>query len=113
MKNSTTTLAVLLIMPLMTSCDKAERLRAQQMEVEKQRTEVQQQIQAVEDKLRSLGPNGMSSVSPTERSAAELLEKASSLETRAGEISSRWGAVEKQLNDLRPKVDAWKAKHLR
>lgn len=102
---------------LMSSCDKADNLRAQQAELVQKRTLIQEKNQMVEREIRSLGPAGMASVAPIEAQTnkltaetAKLLDKASKTEAQASDIQRRWSSVEKLLGEFRPKVDEWKAK---
>jgi hypothetical protein len=89
------------------SCDKAERLRAQQAEVEQKRSQVLGDIKVLEDKLRALGPAGMSSVEPIKRQAAEKTAKAALDESQTATLNQKWGTLGRQVDDLRSRADAW------
>ena len=83
------------------------------IEVEKKRGQVQDQIRQLEERFRSLGPNGMSSVSPIEKQASQMNDKATAMEAQSTALHRKWNAIDQSMNDLRPKIDAWKAKNLR
>jgi chromosome segregation ATPase len=101
----------------MSSCDKADNLRAQQAELVQKRTLVQEKNQMVEREIRTLGPAGLASVAPIESQTnkltaetTKLLDEASKTEAEASDIQRRWSAVDKLLGEFRHKVDEWKAK---
>lgn len=100
-----------------TSCDKADRLRAQQADLVEKRKEVQEKSQMVESQIRALGPSGMANVTPIESQISklleektQLLEQASKKQAQATDIQRRWATVDKLLGEFRPKVEQWKAK---
>jgi hypothetical protein len=102
---------------LVSSCDKADKLRAQQAEFVQKRTLIQEKNQMVEREIRTLGPAGIASVAPIESQTnklmtetTKLLENASKTEAQASDIQRRWSSVDKLLGEFRPKVDEWKAK---
>lgn len=102
---------------LVSSCDKADKLRAQQAELVQKRNLIQEKNQMVEREIRTLGPAGIASVAPIENQTnnltaetTKLLDKASKTEAQASDIQRRWSAVDKLLGEFRPKVDEWKAK---
>lgn len=90
-----------------TSCDKAERLRAQQAEVEQKRAQVLGDIKELEDKLRALGPAGMGSVEPIKKQAADRIAKAVQDEAQTVTLNQKWGTLGRQVDDLRSRADAW------
>lgn len=96
-----------------TSCDKAERLRAEQAILLKKRSAVVDQMKHLDEQMRSLGPNGMGSVGPTTQEAADLQKEAIALESSANAALKRWTALEKSVTALQERVTAWKAKNVR
>lgn len=101
-----------LALPL-SSCDKADRLRAEQQKVEAAKNLVQIELQKYEDQMRSLGPQGMASVAGVERQANEMIAKADLEQAKSSEKLAMWKDMEKSASELRAKADAWKAKYIR
>jgi hypothetical protein len=104
---------VLLIPLTLSSCDKAENLRAQQAALQIKRAAVMEQIKAIDAQLSTLGPNGMASVGPMQKQAEEVQTGAVILENTAADALRKWGALEKAASALQTRADAWKAKHLK
>jgi|GEM_PF-3906240 len=90
------------------SCDKAERLREQQTEVEQKRLQVLAEIKLLEEKMRALGPAGMGSVEPIKKLANEKSSKAIADEAQALALKQKWETVGRQIDELRSRAEAWK-----
>lgn len=97
----------------LSSCDKAERLRADQASLQTKREEVLRKMKELDEKLRSLGVNGMGSVEPMENKAAAMTKEAATMETEATIEARKWAALDKSLIELQARADAWKAANLR
>ena len=95
------------------SCDKAERLRAEQAILLKKRSTVVEQMKQLDQQLRSLGANGMGSAGPLNKQAEDLLKKAIALDASSEAALKRWTAMEKSVTALQDRVSAWKAKNVR
>lgn len=89
------------------SCDKAERLRAQQAEVDQKRSRVLEEIKVLEGKLRALGPAGMGSVEPIKKLAKEKASKAAADEAQALTLIRKWELPGRQVDELRTRAEAW------
>ncbi|MBL9182569.1 MAG: hypothetical protein JNN17_10535 [Verrucomicrobiaceae bacterium] len=95
------------------SCDKAERLRAEQAILLKKRSTVVEEMKQLDQQLRSLGANGMGSAGPLNKQAEDLLKKAIALDASSEAALKRWTAMEKSVAALQDRVSAWKAKNVR
>jgi hypothetical protein len=103
----------LIVLFCLVSCDKAERLRAEQGVLQTKRAAVMNQIKELDAQLSTLGPHGISSVAPMTSQAEEMQSSAASLEISAAEALRKWGALEGQSSALQAQADAWKARHLK
>jgi len=106
------------MLTLLTSCDKAENLRAQQAELVQKTQLVREKSQIVESQIRALGPAGLASTAPVENQTnkvrseiSDLTAKTDAKEIQARDIQQKWSAVEKLVTDFQTKVDDWKAQN--
>lgn len=113
MRKITRSALPIILLSFLSSCDKADRLRAEQAKVDAAKNLIQQETLQYENYMRQLGPNGVGSVAPMERQAAEMIAKAGLEEAKSGEKLTLWTDLEKSATELRTKVDAWKAKYVR
>jgi chromosome segregation ATPase len=95
------------------SCDKAERLRAEQAILLQKRAAVLDEMKHLDEQMRSLGSNGMGSVGPLNQQAADLEKEATALESTATAALKRWTALEKSVTALQERVSAWKTRNVR
>ncbi len=105
-------LAILFLFTLV-SCDKAEKLRAEQAILQAKRVALMDQMAQIDAQLRALGPNGMASVPPAQKQASEMETKAAVLENTATDAIRKWSTLEKTTSSLQARADAWKAKYLK
>lgn len=106
-------LVVFSSMCLVSSCDKPGRLKLEADELISQSKALKQELGQLDADLKSLGTQGSTYASALERQTVEAVVKAEADERLAASKTHRSLTIETALKDLRIRVDAWKAKHLK
>lgn len=107
-------LPILFALVTLPACNKIEQLKAETATLEVRRDTVLKEIAGYDQRMRALNADGLISKAPTLLSGAKKdLAEAERLETEAREKLAKWAEAEASLNDLKDKVAAYKAKHVK
>ena len=99
--------------PVLSSCDKPEKLDAERVKLTAERQKILDEIDEYDGKVTALRNLGLSGdASEMSRNAVAILQQAAEGEKIATAKLEKWSQIETQFNVLREKASAYKAKNL-
>lgn len=95
------------------SCDRQKKLQEERQRVDTEAERVLSEIQTLDQRILSLGSVAASAEITLERQTAAMEQKAAYLQNEINTMKAKLKSVESALAAFGPKVDTYKAKHLR
>lgn len=114
MKNLPLIHVCLLVAALLSvSCERQKQLLKDKERLDAENQQAFDESQAIEQRILSLGSQVATAAVNLERQVAESERKATLLEAEISTLEGKVKALENAAKEYGPKVDAYKAKHLR
>lgn len=98
---------------LLTCCDRAKKLQEERQKVDKYAERIHSETQLLEQRALALGAESASVTLTIQRQTSMFEQKMSNLQAEIDALKAKLKTLENATAALGPKVDAYKAKHLR